>query len=473
MGEKGTLKMARKAKEAAQQKIGEWTGARRNVSKSTKTTTNNENTNALIEKSIPLQSHSSSDMNTMKNCSVLLEKLRVDSNPIEPMRKKNPPAKKIAADDVTAKDKQVDAIDVFDYSFDMDEAGPTQNEDEMKDIFDKLAKENKIEVKKYRPKNVKKKKPDENDTEKKPSTQKRRREKQPIDVGPPKKKPNLKSKVTNVDTQKEIASKKPAQEIPIRNIDAENMANNNLKAKNPAVVAPKESVATETVIGLNKSKENDALSGVNVQSRLRNRVLNNFQSTPKSSTPLGTKVTTKGKENNRSLNSIFENASPLMKPTRSARLNIQKQSLHFSTINDIQEEVPSTSTAKNDENENVPQQNFDFDDDFDFGNSLVNEPQPTLDVDKENSLDRPSTSAAVSSTRPRNTSSVLSARDRPGTSSTVSFLGHASTSAAARTPLQNSNDKSIFEVRNTSEHHIFSPTKRRVYGRSPLKNIVS
>lgn len=472
-GEKPTIKMGRKAKAAAQQKIGEWTGARRSVSKPVKTTTKSKNTNASNEIRNPLQTHSPSDMNAMKNCKVLLEKLPAESKPAKPAIGKKSPAKKIPIDDITEKDKQADAQNVYDYSFDIDESGPTQNENEMKDIFDKLVKENKIEVKRYRPKNGKKKKPDENGTDKKAQTQKRRREKQPVDVEPPRKKPNLKNKVINVDSEKNVALK----EIPKRNIDAENN-NNNLQAKKLVIIEQKESVATKTADGLNQLKPVDTLNteneNVNAQRRLRNRNLGNLQSTPKTSTPLGQKAAAKGKVNNRSLNSLFfENASPLV--TGSARLNVQRQRLQLSAIDDSQEDVPSTSAGQNIENENLPQPNYDYDDDddFDFGNDAVNEPQPALGVGKENSLDRPSTSTAAltSLERPKDTSLVLSERNRPGTSSSTSSWNQPSTSAASRTPPRN--DKSIFEIQNTSDYNIFSPTKRRVYGRSPLKNIVS
>ncbi|XP_031617571.1 protein dalmatian [Contarinia nasturtii] len=507
--------MGRKAKEAATKKIGEWTNSRRNMSK---TTTKNENTNASNESRTPLQTQSQSDLNAMKNCSVRLEKIRMDPKITDTVIKT--PVKKIPATHVMTKDKAAKQQNVYDYSFDgEDTPGPMKEiEDQMKDLFDKLAKDNIIEVKKYRPKNVKKTKTDEKNPVKKAVTQKRRRDKQPVDVEPPQKKPNLKRKVVNV---------------PIKS------------TANPTVVPSKGS-------GDDVRGQVNAINTVNA--KLRNPNLQRLQSTPKTSTPLGTKANAMGKQNNGSLNSIFfENASPLV--GRSTRGNIQKQRLQLSAINDSQENVPKT--GQNEDNENVPQYNYNDDNDFDVGNNGVNEPDH--DVDKENSLDRPSTSAqsrptnssvashlwdqpstsaaalrsldkpansaSIDKNQPGTSSGILRSLDRPTTSSasTSNEWDQPSTSAAAlrlldkpgksasidknqpgtssgilrplnrpstssastsngwyqpsisaqaaRTPLKNSNDNSVFEI--SSEYNIFSPTKRRVYGRSPLKNITS
>lgn len=503
--------MGRKAKEAATQKIGEWTNARRNTSKPT---TKNENANASSnENRTPLQTHSQNDLNAMKNCSVRLERVRIETKttPSADVLDKTPAKKVPAATDVTSKDKPAKKQNVYDFSFDADDTpGPMQEtEDKMKDLFEKLAKDNIIEVKKYRPKNGKKIKADEKKPVKKVATQKRRREKQPVDVEPPQKKPNLKEKVVTVPT------KSKATEVPSKgNGDA---VRDQVRPAN---------------------NEN-----VNTQPRLRNRNFQHLQSTPKTSTPLGTKTNAMSKQNNGSLNSMFfDLASPLA--GRSTRSNIQKQRLQLSAINDSQEDVPTKSMGQNENNENEPQFNFDDDDDddFGFGNNAANGPEKDLEVDKENSMDRPSTSAqsrpttssaasnlwdqpstsaaALRSTKitsnadknrpgtsanvlrslnqpstsagglrslrnPGNTASAfngdknqpgtssgtLRSQDRPTTSLASSKLPTTSAQAAARTPLRTNNDNSVFEI--SSEYNIFSPTKRRVYGRSPLKNIVS
>lgn len=524
--------MERRAKDAAQQKISQWTGTRRNVSK---TTTKSENTNAVNENRIPLQTHSPSDLNAMKNCTVRLEKMPAPAKVAKTTQKASKkPAKIIPAADVIAKDKPNDAKNVYDYSFDADEPSPLENAPEMKDILEKLAKENKIQVKKYRPKNGKKIKPNNIDADKKVPTTKRRREKQPVDVEPPKKKPNLKSKVNTADVQKSVA---PSAGIarPKRNVETENVANNNVAAKKVVVIAPP---VTKPVTPLNPHKQVDTGNSgyVNTLQRLRNRNAQEFQSTLKSSTPLGTKATAANNAKNHSLNSLFDNVSPLTTSVRSTRGNIQKQRLQLSAIQDSVEEVPTPSkghTANENQNENAAQpNNFDYNDfDFgnDFGNDLANE-QPDLEVDKENSLDRPSTSVAAlrssgrsetvlsasnAQNRPRirpaawdqpSTSaawdqpSTSTAWDQPSTSAAAfktpdklmssSSLSNVqrhiatssanqqsrdqpSTSAAARNPLTDSNDRSVFNIKEASEYNVFSPTQRRVYGRSPLKNIVS
>lgn len=500
--------MGRKAKEAAQKKIGDWTKSRRNVSK---TTTKSENTNASNENRTPLQTHSQSDINAMKNCSVRLEKIpNLNAKTRDTVTKT--PVKNVPDSDVIVKDKQAGANNIYDYSFDADdEPGPMkQTEDEMKDLFDKLAKNNIIEVKKYRPKNVKnKKKPDEDVPAKKQATQKRRREKHPIDTEPPQKKLNLKAKVAKIDAPKSgalsaktVAVSQPPQPPQQRNDDAENLANNNAAAKK-VTIESKQMANAKVALRSSPRKPVNTVNNenVNVQPRLRNRVFENFQSTPKSSTPLATNSMVKGKENNRSINSLFfDNASPLVRSTRSTRANIQKHRLQLSAINDSNENVPATKSHENDEN--MPQVQFD-DDNFDFGDNMANDPDP--DVDKENFLDRPSTSAAALSAqnKPSTSSAASSLWDQPSTSaaalqslnrtaSTSKSISNVqnksggnssilrsreqqpSTSSAAQTPRRD-NDRSIFEIQETSDYNIFSPTKRvqRVYGRSPLKNIVS
>lgn len=509
--------MGRKAKDAAQQKIGEWTGSRRNVSK---TTTKSENTNASNENRTPLQTHSQSDINAMKNCTVRLEIMRLEPKTSDAVAKI--PVKKVSdptdtAADVITKDKQADAKNVYDI-FDIDdEPGPMkETEDGMKDLFEKLAKENIIEVKKYRPKNVgKKKKPDDKAPAKKDVTQKRRREKQATDVEPPQKKPNLKARVAKADDPKSGTTSASAVAVPPkRNLVAESLANNNIPTKK-VTFQSKQTVNTNVAVRSSPRKQANPVNveNVNAQPRLRNRVLDNFQSTPKpksapkSSTPLGTKATAQSKENDRSLNSLFfDNASPLVGSARATRGKIQKHRLQLSAIEDSREEVATTKPAQTQENGNAPQIDIvDDDDDFDFGNNLPNDPEPDVD-DKENSWDQPSTSAAVLSAQnkpgtskaasslwdqPSTSAAALRALDRPGTSATTSkstsnvqkkptagssalrSRDQPSTSSAAQTPRRET-DHSIFDIQDTSEPNIFSPTKRvqRVYGRSPLKNIV-
>lgn len=464
--------MGRKAKDAAQKKISEWTGTsvHRNVSKSeTKTTTKNENTSASNENRNPLQSHSQSEINAMKNCTVRLEKIPIESKQMEKNTKT--PVKTTPAAAIETKDKPNAAKNIYDdFSFDADEITlETGQEDAMKELFDKLARENKIEVKKYRPKVGKKKKPDPKDPVKKTAIQKRRREKQPTETEPPQKKPNLKTKVTGTVKQKMVAMSANIVTKTNEQNELNKLANNNNSAEKVVVVAePKKTVATKTAINTEH---------INAQPRLRNRHLNHisdFQSTPKSSTPLGNKATPTNKENNRSMNSLFFNSASPLVVSRPTRANLQKQRLQLSAIEDSQEEA-STSTAHKDADNNAAPQYHFTDADFDFDDDLDAEPAVVSEMDKENSLDRPSTSANGRSSPQTSTAvSNITTQRRPETSAIASTsYDQPSTSSAANTPLRNANNQSVFDIQNTSDYHIFSPTKRRVYGRSPLKNIVS
>lgn len=475
--------MGRKAKDAAQQKIGEWTGARRNVSK---TTTNSENTNTSNENSIPLKTNSQRKPNAMKNCTVVLENIRAQPKAAEVVRKIPAMAKKVPAADVRIKDNKPSEKDNV-YDIDMLDADEipleTGMENAMKDLFDKLARENKIEVKKYRPKNVKNKKTDEKIPTKKPITQKRRREKQPIDVEPPQKKPNLKNKVMGAEIPKNGAISSNVVAANKRNIDTENVANNNHVQKRAAVIDPKSGNATAKVtIQLNPRKQVASIitDNVNTQSRLRNRNLDNFQSTPVSSTPvsstpLGKKAQPKRKECDRLLNSaFFDYESPLTSSIRSTRGNLMKQRLQLSSINDSQNES-STSTAHNQVDENVPPPNNFDDDDFDFGDNVANDLQSDFEVDKENSVHAASISSVAMSSHERIetiTSSSVKNTPKPSSSASRSY-DEPSTSSAVTPPRRNSNEQSVIDLQNESEYNIFSPTKRRDYGRTPLKNIVS
>lgn len=468
--------MGRKAKDAAQKKIGQWIGVHRNVSKSeTKTTTKNENTNASNENRAPLQSHSQSDINAMKNCTVRLEKLPVESKQMD--RKCKTPVKLMPTAMEETNDKTTGVKNIYDdFSFEADEIPlKTGQEDAMKDLFEKLAKENKIEVKKYRPKNVQKKKPNEKIAVKKPTIQKRRREKQPMDAEPPQKKPNLKSKIIGMEKRKDtvsvnIVAKSTKPKDPEKLVSSNNLDKNVNSAQSKNVVTTKAAITAEHI---------------NAQPRLRNNKLiaiNNIQSTPKSSTPLGSKVAMTNNVNNISLKSqYFANASPLMSSFRSTRGNLVKQRLQLSAINDSQEEQASTSTVhRNQENANDSQLNFN-DDNFDLGTNMVAQPELQLNVDmemdKENSLERSNsngnTAQSAINTAQTNTSVSNSLRSRPESSAVaVTSWDQPSTSSASITPIRNANNQSVFNMQNDDSYRFFSPTKRRVYGRSPLKNIV-
>lgn len=480
----------RKAKDAAQKKIGEWTSVRRNASKATTTTTKNENTSAPTEIRAPLKTQSPSDMNAMKNCTVQLEIMQPPPKPIATVSKS--PVKKIPSADIVAKDKETDKKNVYDYSFDADEfESPAEHEDAMKDLIEKLAKENKIEVKKYRPKNVRKKKTEDKDPANKATTQKRRREKQPNDAEPPKKKLNLKNKQISVNAKKPDALS--SVNMLKRKHEADILANNNNLTEKAVDVINQEEMTSTKVTGasnLRKLAAENQMENVNVQPRLRNR--NNLQSTPKTSTPLNVKAAAakKTNENNRSL--FFDNASPLVNTVKNSMVTVRKQRLQLSAINDEQEVETAVSKATEKPTEEQPvQYNFD-DDDFDFGNSVVaDEPQsvPNNEMDKENSSDKPGTSATASNARnrqgmrsaaspsrdqPGTSASAMSAQNRPGTSAasssiwdqpgtSSSIFGGSNKSNIEQSPVRHTNDQS----------HVYTPTKRRDYGRSPLKNIVS
>lgn len=549
--------MGRKAKEAAQKKIGEWTGVQRNVSKEEKvpksaavaaaatTTTKpkpaatqttktkaktNVNTDASNENRSPLQTHSPSDLNAMKNCTVRLEKIdQVSKDPQQQQQSqqnelvvKKAPAqvKKAPADSTTVtrakapamvKEKPTDVKKTYDYSFDDDfeDAIPLQTEDAMKDLFEKLAKENKIEVKKYRPKNVKKQKvagdkPKSAAATKKTATvtRKRPREKQAAaaEQQPPQKRLNLnQKKVTDtdadmdvdvvgvIDTQKGAVPKDAVKQ----SVKGDGIpAGKKVTIIEDILIKPKDTANTVSKTAMNTNQ-------VNVQPRLRNRLINNFQSTPKSSTPLRTKPSANAKENDRSLDTLFfEQASPLNNSsTRPTRGNVLKQRLQLSAINDSDggaEVSTSPVAAKNAPEKSAPapqlppMEFIDFDDDFDFANDLVDQ-QPQSSKDKENALDRPGPSTSTSTNPPQastssggivqNRSAMNPPPQRAHTSTASSNQSRSGNSSArsagsGATP-QNSNNFSNFEMNNTSDYHIFSPTKRRVYGRSPLKNIVS
>lgn len=437
--------MARKAKEEAQQKIGNWTKSLRNVSKtSTKENANASNNN---ENRAPLQTQSQNAINSMKNVSICLDRLNsetvsttptksntkttgnknnilskfqsqskaiplrnlsirlecLDSRTIEELV--SSPSKPFAAvEKIFKKDKKTDMENVYDYTFDND-AIPLETEDAMKDVYDRLAKENKIEVKKYRAKNVKKQ-PAKKGAAKKEKMQKRHRDKQPAEIEPPRKKPNLQNKKVNhlnIVPPPATTTMKTRSNIEIIE------KNNNLTADTEKRAIEKTNANDMAHEKQSKNVSSNEKTGeAFARLRLRNRIQPNSQSTPKTSTPVNVKTVHF---------SNFDDESPvLISETREKAREWTKQRLQLSTA---EESIEANRTSPVQENDYV--QYFD-DDDF---------PMPTVssNQDKENTLTVPGTSAASSiSNKPKD-----------------------------------SDDNS----------RIFSPTVRRVYGRSPLKNIVS
>lgn len=406
--------MGRKAKEAAQQKIGVWTNAsRRNVSKTTTATKENANT-SNNENRAPLQTQSQSAINAMKNVSVRLERMDAE---LEKLLFSPPKPPVSVVEKIFKKDNNSDNKNIYDYTFDTDDIPlDNENEDAMKNLIDKLAKENKIVVKKYRAKNVKKQ-PEKKETKGKAS--KRRREKQPAEIEPPQKKPNLKIKKLNVVTSTKLASTGLKTRSKIENLEN----NNNLK--NDVIAEKGKNLNSDKAIPKNPIKDlinnsitsprNDSLieSPVNfARLRLRNQTRPNLQSTPKSSTPLKTKT-------GQSSNLTFENESPVVTEImRLAQADLKRQRLSLSDADDSTGHERIVSICDDDE---VP-----------FINLVGDGPSTSYKQDKENSYNIPGTSAMVNNSPKKN---VL----RPS-------------------------DDSL---------RVFSPTKRRVYGRSPLKNIVS
>lgn len=439
--------MGRKAKEEAQQKIGIWTKSRRNVSKiSTKENANASNNN---ENRSPLQTQSQSVTNSMKNISVCGDRLnsgmvsttstnpntkttgnknnvltrsqsqseqiplknlsirleRLDSKTIEELV--SIPSKPFAAvERIFNKDKKTYMENVYDYTFDND-AIPLETEDAMKDVYKKLAKENKIVVKKYRAKNVKRRQPEKNGAAKKEKTQKRHRDKQPAEIEPPQKKPNLQNKkVNNLNVVPSAKTMKTRSSV----VSIEK--NNNFK--NAANAEKREMEKTDTNDLVHKKQsENVSFNEKSVEAftrlRLRNRIQPKSQSTPKTSTPLNVKAVHI---------SNFDNESPVSIPeTHEKARELTKQRLQLSIA---EESIEVNRASPVQENDSV--QYFD-DDDF---------PMPSVGAsnqDKENTLTVPGTSGA-----------------------------------------SNNSNKTKDSDYNS---RIFSPTVRRVYGRSPLKNIVS
>lgn len=405
--------MGRKAKEAAQQKITSFTKKIRHNAATSKaaavaatTTTPSVSAktkqDAIVsdENRTPLQNESQNVMDSLKECSVRLERLEDDSlQPVEMIDKQPEPPKPVNTN-------------VYDYSFDMD-ATPLDNGEAMQDLFAKMAKENRIEVKKYKPKAARQVKKKTENSDQPKAVRKRRLEKPKTTSEPPAKKPNH-----NADAKK-IVETHTAQAKPVQSVDAN-------RNKIVASVVDKENLSANVASSPGPQTQDSGKALRSNLERLRN--LTNLQSSLKSSTPLkplGTRL--RSNSNNTSLNlSALGLTSPII-ATKNRSTPLAKPIRQPQIVNENQE----TSRA----GENAEQSIFsvnDMDSMVDLNTDF--EPIPsTSGVDKENP------------TITSNNTSVLSNRTN-----------------RIATPL---NDSSSF--------NIYSPTKRRVYGRSPLKNIVS
>lgn len=407
--------MARKAKESAQQKISSWTkSSRRSAAApqpSSKTTTttaaSKKNANTSDESRIPLQTQTQSMINSLKNCSVTL--MRMPDDPIE-MQPKEPVIIVKEPDAPKPVDKNV-----YDYSFDLDET-PLGNSEPMQELFSKLAAENRIEMKKYKPKAVRQGKKKTDDADKPKVARKRRQDKPKTATEPPLKKPNptVGGKIVN----NQAIHTKPVQidsnSNKILHIGAAQMDSN---ANMPSPIA-------RTVQSSLRSNQMG-----NVQQRLRESL--NLRPTLGSSTPLNSAkaldARMRNNENNTSRNlSWLGISSPGNRstPIASRSTPIAKPATPLSIVEENRD-----TNQENDENTNHSVFAVD-----DFDAMDVNDPEPV-----------PSTSAAAME-KSMSANGPLSVSNRENQSATL-------------------NDSSSF--------NIFSPTKRRVYGRSPLKNIVS
>lgn len=424
----------RKAKEAARQKIDNWcggVGTQRNAMSA-----KNKNAINTSDDRTPLKTQSKNTNESVKRCSVRIERLTVEKtvNTVSPKKVVTTNAtKKVGEKRAMASDKNV-----FDYTFDGDADAISleqDNQNELQDLFKKMAKENKIVVKKYRPKIAKKQAESKTD-EKKVVAKKRRNEKKSV-AEPPRKKPNLKVDQI-VYNGKRLAAQNPKVSKSKQTVVAENVANNNFSLDDIENL----SAITDSIADKELNAHNDRskpTERVNTRLQLRNNPTS--QSTPKVKAPVVAKptatVTTSSlavtKPNTR--RNVLEDfsklktSSPLTNSNRANKAHsvLGQQRLRLPTINDASET-----------NFELSDNEIDFGGDDFFDNAF----EPELDIevaDKENSLDRPQ---------------------------------KASTSAQSTA---GSNDKSNFIVLDDSSYNIFSPTKRvgRVYGRSPLKNIVS
>lgn len=336
----------------------------------------------------------------MKKCSVRLERMSdatIDIYPPKPTVEKHSASPKPA-------DKNV-----YDYSFDLD-ATPLDSGGEMQDLFAKLAKENRIEVKKYKPKAVRQAKK-KVDNASKSKTVRKRRHVAPAGAEPSAKKPN-----PNVGENVVHIRSAPREAVQVD-------ANRNKIAGNKVVMMDSP--------GIDRPPRPQPLGISNILRSAHNierlRKLTNFQPTMKQSTPLkATQIlgSTKGiVESNTLLKRLPGSVSPAT-------------ALNSPIVSNIATSAVRASPLASRNNEYADRSVFAVDD-FDSMDFMDPEPEPepvpsTSGFNKENSL-------SVSS---------------------KSIQGDRQSRIA--TPL---NDSSSF--------NIFSPTKRRVYGRSPLKNIVS
>lgn len=488
------LKMGRKAKDAAMDKITRSnSSSRRNLSaaKTTTITTTNKKQNANTsqnENRTPLKTQSQSTINTMKNCSVHLDKLSkktisdsilssskqqlndenisetqttvdenmfADENASTTMKNCSVSIEKMSEKSISDvilspkqrstnanrdKVKTIDDENVYDYTFDSD-AIPinTSSGNVMKDLFDKLAKENKIEMKKYRPKHGKKattKKTEKNEKQK--VTRKRRQVKQSTETEPPQKKPNLNAnkvdntnnnnllKSSNIDaneTTNDKAAKNDANDNILQNVGVSNIQNPKIN-REPVITSETKKVVFKDNAQPSTSSAYFNNENVNTRPRIRNANLSHFQSTPKSSTPLSSKQSVTLISNINKIDfsmesSISSNESPSIPTnpltTRVTRRSANQNSLQQSSIQQIQSQ-----------NDDIQSDSEFFIDDFDSINPM---PSASSAVDKEN---------------------VIGAKN----------YSTSNRSNASRMTLSNSDASN-------------SPTQHRVYGRSPLKNIVS
>lgn len=344
----------RKAKEKAREKLDLWCG-KRNTPKSTKS-----DTKALTTALSTTEPEHSGD--NIRNCSVYVKRLSADEISDAINTVKNPTK---VVEKATEEDHAEENANIYDYTFDSD-AIPLNagNQNDLNELFKKMEKENKITVKKYRPKNVKKQ-PQKKVVEKKTAPRKRRNIEKSSVEEPVQKVPNLKM-TEHVNTR-----------LRLRNID---MTNHHSTPKSPK---------SDTAVG--------ASAGQSIERRR----------------PIEF--------------SFADMTSPIMNSTRKKvhPTSLPKQRLNMSPIDE-------SDGQGNDFGDNMV---FDDHDDYIGDNVVEHVPNVDLTLDKEN------------------------ARKKFQNNSRATMQSSA-------------NDKSVFSISNSS-FEVFSPTKRRVYGRSPLKNIVS
>lgn len=410
--------MARKAKESAQQKISSWTNSSRRSAAASKPPTTTTTTSAIAKKNAntsdenrkPLQTQSRSTINSLKNCSVTLMRLPDDTIEVQP---KEPT---IIAKEPDAAPKSANQ-NVYDYSFDLD-ATPLENSEPMQELFEKLAAENRIEIKKYKPKAVRQVKKKADDADRPKAARKRRQDKPKPTSEPPLKKPNP-TVGGQIDDNQAIQTKPVQIDSNSNNILHNVAAQMDSNANMPSPIA--RTTQSNTSLRTNQIG--------NIQQRLRHSL--SLRPTLGSSTPLNSAKTLgmrmRNNENNTPKNLSWLGVSSVGKPITpmgSKSTPIAKPTAALSFVEENRD-----TNQENDENTN---HSVFAVDDFDAMDFI--DPEPI-----------PSTSAAAME-KPMSVNSSLSVSNRENQSTML-------------------NDSSSF--------NIFSPTKRRVYGRSPLKNIVS